>query len=400
MEIAFVSANRLQIELDKQNGKLGGRIFGFFGKKPSNFITSMLLGNNIAMVVYGIGMGMLLEPVLSSYIPSSLFALLLQTIFSTLVILITAEFLPKMLFRINPNRTLSIFSVPVLVIYYVLYPISSFVTWISTAIISKLFKTEEEVTAQEFGRVDLDNFVREVADNIQEDHEIENEIQILKNALDFTNVKIRECMVPRNELTALDISDSIDELKQTFIETGLSKVLVYRETIDNIIGYVHSSELFKRPKAIKNALLPVGIAPESMLASVALENFIKDKRSIIVVVDEYGGTAGIVTIEDVIEEIFGEIEDEHDKEELIENQVDDDLFQFSARLEVDYLNENYDFEIPDSSDYETLAGYIISISERIPEQDEVIETDRFSFSILHESDSRIELVEMRVKSVD
>ncbi|MDR9399011.1 hemolysin family protein [Salibacter sp.] len=400
MEIAFVSANKLQIELAKKQGNLTARAYSSFMKSPSRFITTMLLGNNIALVVFGIAMGDLLEPVFYSFVSNSIIVLLLQTIFSTLVILITAEFLPKAIFQINPNKALAIFAPPVFLVYYIFFPVVTFVNMLSNFVLKYIMRVDPKDAPIRFGMIDLDHLVKEATSSIEDNDEIENEIQIFQNALDFSNLKARECMIPRTEIVAHEIGESVEDLTETFIDTGLSKVLIYRDSIDNIIGYVHSSELFKRPPEIKNILLPISVLPETMPANEVLELLIQQKRSVAVVVDEFGGTSGLLTMEDVVEEIFGDIEDEHDQEELVEIDLGQNRYRFAARLEVDYLNEQYKLDLPEDEDYETLAGYIIHLHESIPDEGEVIKDDNFEFKVLQNSGKKIELVEVKVKSFD
>lgn len=400
MEIAFVSANKLKIELDGKQGDFFAQIIARFLKKPSRFIGAMLVGNNIALVVYGIYMGKLLEPKIASYTDSDFLILLMQTLISTIIILITAEFLPKTLFRINPNLVLRFFAFPLLLIYWLLLLPMLLIIGLSEMLI-KLFSPNLNMDDElNFGRVDLEHFIREGTENSDEDEEVEHEIQIFQNALDFSKVKARECMVPRTEVVAMDIEDSIENLQAKFVETGLSKIIIYRDNIDNVIGYTHSFELFKNPDSIKSILLPIPIIANSMPANEILENLLKQKRSIAVVVDEFGGTSGILTIEDVIEEIFGEIEDEHDKEELIENRINEREFLFSARLEVDYLNQEYNLNLPENDNYETLAGLIIDYHESIPTMNEVIDMEDFVFTVKKVFENKIDLIHLRQKEED
>lgn len=400
IEIAFISANKLKVELDKKQGIFSAKVYSKFIKSPSRFITTMLLGNNISLVIFGIAAAALLEPLFQIYFSNKALILLCQTIVSTLIILFTAEFLPKAMFSINPNRTLNLFSIPVFLTYYLLFPLVSFVNWISNGILKKVLKVNPEEKQVVFSVVDLDNYVNEIVASFEDEDEIENEIQIVRNALEFREVKARECMIPRTEIVSLDVETEISILTDQFIKTGLSKILIYRDSIDNIIGYVHSSELFKKPEAIKNILLPISIVPETMPAKSVLELLTGQKRSIAVVVDEFGGTSGMLTIEDVVEEIFGDIEDEHDVETLTEYQISEIEYRFSARLEVDYINEEYKLQLPDSEDYETLAGLIISISESIPEQGEVISSENFDFLIEKVDQKRIEMVKVTIKSAN
>lgn len=396
LEIAFVSANKLKIELDNTKGNFTAKILSSFLKQPAKFIGAMLLGNNIALVIYSILMAKFLEPVIAQYVFDNEFVILLmQTIISTLLILFFAEFLPKALFRINPNRVLTIAAIPITIVYYILYPFTYFTVGISNLIL-KIFKVDTSESDLAFSKIDLEDFIANIQDGQNEGEEIDSEIQIFKNALGFSDVKVRECMVPRTEITAMEVEKPIEELREKFIETGLSKILIYRDNIDNIIGYVHSKELFKKPEAIKSILLPVSIVPEVMSANDMLKKSIKERRSVAVVVDEFGGTSGILTTEDIIEEIFGEIEDEHDKEEFVEKIINENAFQFSARIEIDYLNEKYKLNLPVSDEYETLGGLIININESIPENEEVIRNENFEFTIDKVSDNKIDMITLRL----
>ncbi|MCL4857293.1 MAG: hemolysin family protein [Flavobacteriales bacterium] len=394
MEIAFISANRLKIELEKKQGDFSAKILSGFIQKPASFIGAMLIGNNIALVIYSMAMAMLLEPFILVYTSSEGVLLLVQTLISTIIVLFFAEFLPKALLRINPNFALKFAAIPLKVIYLILFPLTYVTTLLSNGIL-KLFRVDVSQSNLAFSKIDLEHFVLDIQERQEKGEEIEHEIQIFKNALDFTDVKARECMIHRTEIIAMDIEDSIDELKEKFIETELSKILIYRGSIDNIIGYVHSLELFKKPESIKSILLPVSIVPESMPASEILKQFINQRRSMAVVVDEFGGTSGVITTEDIIEEIFGEIEDEHDVEELIELQVDDDTFLFSAKTEIDYINDKYKLNLPESEEYETLGGLIFYKHESIPEKDEIITISNYRFKIEEVSNNKIELVRVQ-----
>jgi len=397
MEIAFVSANRLKIELSSKQGNFSGKILSFFLKQPAKFISAMLIGNNIALVIYSILMAKLLEPQILQYLSSNDFVILIiQTIISTLFILFFAEFLPKSLLRINPNKTLVIAAIPLQLIYWMLYPFTILVLGLSNAIL-KLAKVDTSQSDLAFSKIDLEDFVTNIQQRKEVGEEIDNEIQIFKNALDFSNVKARDCMVPRTDLVAMDIETLLENIRDKFIETGLSKILIYKDSIDNIIGYIHSKELFKKPKSLKAILLPISFIPESMPANQILQEFITQRKSVAVVVDEFGGTSGIITTEDIIEEIFGDIEDEHDVEELTEIQLDENKFQFSARLEIDYLNEKYMLNLPESDDYETLAGLIISVNESIPEKDDLIYYKDFVVKIDKVSNNKIDLVTITFK---
>ena len=400
MEIAFVSANKLKIELDGKQGDFFAKIISNFLKRPSRFIGAMLVGNNIALVVYGIFMAKILEPKIAAFTDSELVILLLQTILSTLIILVTAEFLPKTLFRINPNLMLRFFALPLFIIYWIMFLPMFLVIGISELLIkifSPQLSSDEDLN---FGRIDLEHYLKEGTENSLSQEEVDHEIQIFQNALDFSKVKARECMIPRTEIVALEMEEDLEKLKDKFIETGLSKILIYRDNIDNIIGYTHSFELFKKPESIKSILLPLPIIPMSMQANEILEIFIQQKRSIAVVVDEFGGTAGIVTIEDIIEEIFGEIEDEHDKEVLVETRINEHEFLFAARLEVDYLNDEYNLGLPESDNYETIAGLIIDTFESIPTMNEQIQKDQFVFTVKKVFQNRIDLVHLKVLEQD
>lgn len=401
MEIAFVTANKFKIELDAKQGDFLSAILSKFLKHPSRFIGAMLVGNNIALVIYGIFMAQVLEPQIAYFTSNGSLILLFQTIISTLIILLTAEFLPKTVFRINPNFILRFFALPTGILYSILLIPMFIIIGISELILKYLFRLGNEVEDLNFGRIDLEHYLRDATErNDEEQEEMDHEIQIFQNALDFSKVKARECMIPRTEITALEVEQSIEKLKEVFIASGYSKVLIYRDNIDNIIGYVHSFELFKKPESIKSILMPVLIIPQSMSANEILEMFISQRRSVAVVVDEFGGTSGILTIEDVIEEIFGEIEDEHDKEELIEEIINENEYLFSARLEIDYLNDAYKLNLPEGDNYETLAGLLISLHESIPKADTVIELEDYKLTVVKVSENRIELIRLEIQKDD
>ncbi|MFK8043930.1 MAG: hemolysin family protein [Crocinitomicaceae bacterium] len=397
MEIAFISANRLKIELGRNSGSLNGKLLSFFVNNESKFISTMLLGNNIALVVYGIYMAKALEPSFTAVYNNQAFILIAQTVVSTLIVLVTAEFLPKAIFRINPNRSLSVFSLPLFLIYWALILPTLFTTFLSKLFL-KLFGVNIENTKQAFSKVDLDDYVKDISDRMEAEFEMDNEIQILQNALDFSTTKARDCMIPRTEITAVNVEISIEELKARFIETGFSKILVYRDSIDHIIGYVHSYELFKKPESLKQILLPISIVPEAILAKMLLEEFTKQKRTVAIVVDEFGGTSGMITVEDIIEEIFGEIVDEHDSDELIEKQLDDYSYLFSARIEIDTLNDKYDFNFDEKDEYETLGGLIFNELEEIPEKGTKFNYKEYLISIVEVSSNKVELVKITVDS--
>lgn len=397
IEIAFVSANKLQIELDVKKGNYAARIISGFMKNPGRFIGSMLVGNNIMLVIYGIMMGRLIVLLfqLDVYL-SDVSIMVVQTVISTLIILVTGEFLPKALFRLNPNRTLLFFAFPLFFLYYVVLFIPSLLFTYTSELILKIFRFDVPRDEIVFGRVDLDEYIRNLARNDTSTNDVDHELEILQNALHFNKIKARDCMIPRPEIEALSVEDSIDRLRQTFVETGYSKILIYRDSIDNIIGYVHCNELFKQPESIKTILLPVAIVPETMNAQEILELFIKQRRGLAVVVDEHGGTSGMLTMEDIVEEIFGEIEDEHDTEVLIEEQLTKNEFKFSGRLEVDYINHKYNLDIPETNDYDTLAGYIIHYTEDIPKPNTRLQIGQYQIVVAKVSGTRIEEVILKI----
>ena len=396
MEIAFITANRLKIELDNKKGSFSGKVLSNFVKNDSRFIATMLLGNNIALVVYGIWMAQLMQPWIAPLVGGSEAAvLLIQTILSTLLILVTAEFLPKATFQINPNRVLQFLSFPLALIYAILYPLTIFTMTISNGLL-RLFGMHVKSGEMVFSKIDLDDYVRDLNERMEDENDLDNEMQILQNAIGFSDIKARDCMIPRTDIVALDIESTIEDLKDRFIETGLSKVLIYRDTIDNIIGYVHSFELFKKPKRIKEILIPIAFVPEAVLAKDLLELFAKQHGNIAIVVDEYGGTSGLITIEDVVEEIFGDIEDEHDIDELLEQQIDATTYLFSARQDIDHLNEVYNFNLDESSEYETLGGLVLHYLESIPEEGTILELENYSMRIEAVTDRRIEVIRLKI----
>ncbi len=396
MEIAFVSSNKLRLELDIKQGYMTSRVISIFTSRPGDYIATMLVGNNISLVIYGILMAILLEPLISQYTNSESTILIIQTIISTLIILFTAEFLPKTIFRLSPNTALRVFAIPVLVFYILLYPVTKLTIAISGFILHNFMRVprNKKVHQNVFGKIDLDNLVNESNAEHDQQDEPEQEIKLFQNALDFSNVKLRDCMVPRTEIVAFDESVSMEELQSKFIETGLSKILIYRESTDNIIGYINSKELFKNPSDLQSMIMSLPIVPETMPANKLLQSFIKDHKSISVVVDEFGGTSGIVTMEDILEEIIGEIEDEHDISELTEDKLNEQEYIFSARHEIDYLNEKYRLNIPELDDYETLAGLILFHYESIPKINDRIHIEGFVIRILDVSETRIELIHL------
>ncbi|WP_258102824.1 hemolysin family protein [Marinoscillum sp. MHG1-6] len=397
MEIAFISGDRLFIELMNKRGELAGRILSLFVKKQSHFLATTLVGNNLAIVLYGILMAKLLEPWLMVIVPEAIYSdvliLVLQSILSTIIVLITAEFLPKSLFMINPDIMLRVFALPMMLIYVLLYPAVTIVAFLSRLIITKIFGFEYSEERPVFGLTDLNNYIKKSLLNTEKEDENEIDAKIFNNALEFKTVKVRECMIPRTEIIAVDADEEISVIRELFVESGHSKIIVYNDSIDDVIGYCHSLAMFKKPESIEEMLTPITIVPESMLANELLIQFITEHKSIALVVDEYGGTSGIVTMEDVIEEIFGEIRDEHDDEFLVEEQVDDQNFVLSARHEVDYLNEKYEWELP-VGEYDTLGGLILNFHEDIPQVNEIIEIPPFIFTILTLEDKRIDEVKL------
>lgn len=405
MEIAFVSSNKIHIELEKKQDGFLAKVLQKLTAKPSKFITTMLIGNNIALVVYGIVMGDVLMNWFQSLLPSSYnfvnyllvdLSLLSQTVLSTIIILLTAEFLPKVFFQLYSNTLLKLLALPAYIFYLLFTFISDFVIWISDAVLKRFFKTDGDSVGMAFTKVELGNYITEQMQSVEDDDEVDSEIQIFQNALEFSDVKAREVMVPRTEIIAMDISDTIENLSREFIETGCSKILIYKESIDDILGYVHSFDLFKKPKTIKSITKPVVYVPETMFVKDVMNALTKKRKSIAVVIDEYGGTAGMMTVEDIVEELFGEIEDEHDTVEMVEEQLEENVFRFSARLEVDYINEVYKLDLPESDQYETLGGFIVNAAEEIPEKGDVVEVDYFQFKILEASSSKIEVVRLKL----
>ena len=400
IEIAFLSANRLQIELQSKQGNLTGRIMGYFMQNPSRFIGTTLIGNTLALVIFGNNMALYFTPILTEHLPSSLnnepSILLTQTVLSTLLILFTAEFLPKSLFMINPNLVLTTLTLPFVVMYGILYPITFSIVNLSKFVIVYILRLEYSEEKPVFGLTDLNHYLRNMHKVSHEDEEIALDKKILHNALEFKTVRVRECMVPRTEITAVALEDGMDKLKSTFVESGHSKIVIYRETIDDVIGYCHSAALFRNPTTIEEILTPISIVTETTMANDLMVQLIRERRSLAVVVDEFGGTAGLVSMEDVIEEIFGDIEDEHDADTLAEQKIDESNYLLSARLEVDYLNEKYNWALP-TGDYETLGGLILSYTEDFPQKGETITVPPFTFSIQTMRGNGIDTVRVTVK---
>ena len=409
MEIAYVSSNKIHIEIEKKQGDFLAKILTRLTAKPSKFIATMLIGNNIALVVYGFLMGDVLVAWFQSKLPTDYqvlnylltdLSLLIQTIISTIIILITAEFLPKVFFQIYANSFLKIFAFPAYLFYLLFWFLSSFIIWISDKVLKTFFKTDGDNVELAMTKVELGNYITEQMQSVEEHDEVDSEIQIFQNALEFSEVKAREVMVPRTEIIAVDVKESVKNISTMFIDSGLSKILVYQDSIDDILGYVHSFELFKKPKSIKSITLPVVFVPATMLVKDVLNILTKKRKSIAVVIDEYGGTAGIMTVEDIVEELFGEIEDEHDSVELTEEKIDDHHFKFSARLEVDYVNETYKLNLPEGENYETLGGLIVDEAEEIPQEGNIVTIGVFKFKILEVSSTKIDVVELFIVEED
>jgi CBS domain containing-hemolysin-like protein len=398
MEIAFISSNKFQIELEKKKGGFIAKILTRITRKSTKFITTMLVGNNIALVVYSFFMGDFITSLFPEDAFSGFSILLIQTVISTIIILIFAEFLPKAIFRIYANETLLFFAPLTYLFYLVFHFISDFITFISDFLLKLFFNTPKANLQTEFSKEELGNYISEQLENKNINDNVDSEIQIFQNALDFDNVKAREIMIPRTEIVAVSISETIANLKNLFIETGYSKVIVYQNSLDDILGYVHAFELFKSPKNLKSIILPVEFVPESMLINNLLNILTKKKKSVAVVLDEFGGTSGIITVEDIVEELFGEIIDEHDTVTLLEHKINDREFELSARLEIDFLNENYHLNIPENEAYETLGGYIVYHHEDIPKEGEIIEIGHLYFKMLKVDSSKI--MEVYVKILD
>ncbi len=397
MEIAFVSADKLHIEVMKKRGTLAGVILAKFSAARAQFLATILVCNNFVNVLYGILMAQLLEPYISAQTPEGIYGDLLVlvalSLISTIIVIVTSEFTPKSLFMIDPDLMLRTFAVPMYIIYLIAYPVVFLVAMLTKFIITGIFRQEYSEDKPVFGLTDLNNYIKKNLLNMDGHEESEIDARIFNNAIEFKTVKVRDCMIPRTEIVAMDIEDSLDDLKNEFIESGHSKILIYRDSIDDVIGYCHSLEMFKKPTDIKQILTPIQIVPESMLANELLVQFISGRKSMALVVDEYGGTSGIVSIEDIIEEIFGEIRDEHDDEYQIEERVDENTFLFSARLEVDYLNEKYHLNLPEG-EYDTLGGLILSFHEDIPAIGEVIRIEEFTFTVETIDEKRIDRVKL------
>ncbi|MBS1544251.1 MAG: HlyC/CorC family transporter [Bacteroidetes bacterium] len=399
IEIAFLSANRLQVELRGKQGIWSGKIMSYFMRNPSRFIGTTLIGNTLALVIFGNSMAVLFEPILAEHLPPSInnepSILLIQTLLSTLLILFAAEFLPKSLFMINPNFVLSTLALPFVVMYALLAPVTFTIVNLSKWVITGLLRLEYSEERPVFGLTDLNHYLRNMQKVHHEDEEIDLDKKILHNALEFKKVRVRDCMIPRTEIAAVALEDGMDRLKKAFVESGHSKIVVYRDTIDDIIGYCHSAALFRNPKSIEEILTPISNVTETALANDIMIQLLRERRSLAIVLDEFGGTAGLVSMEDVIEEIFGDIEDEHDSDYLTEQKLDEKTFLFSARLEVDYINETYHWQLP-VGEYETLGGLILAYTEDFPQKGEKVEVPPYTFVIQSTRGNLIDTVRVEI----
>ncbi|MFD2908274.1 hemolysin family protein [Flavobacterium ardleyense] len=398
MEIAYVSSNKVFLSIEKRQQNFTSSILNKLTEKPSQFITAMLVGNNVVLVIYGIYSGDLIMKWLEKYfVLSSFIDLLLQTLISTAIIVLTAEFLPKVFFQIYANSAIKLFALPAYIFQQLLFWPTKFIIWISDMILKKFFKTEGDQVQEYFSKVELGNYISEQMSNVSDEKEVDTEIQFFQNALEFSDLKARDIMTPRTELRGVEISDSVTELKNLFVKTGFSKLMVYHDSIDDVLGYVHSFELFRKPKDVKSIMIQVEYIPETIYIKDALDLLTKKRKSIAVVLDEYGGTSGIITIEDIIEELFGEIEDEHDlAEKLIDEKINENSYLFSGRLDVEFLNEKYNFQIPESDSYSTLGGYIVNHTKEIPHNDENISIDNFEIKVHSASNKKVELVRFSI----
>lgn len=403
IEIAYISANKLQIELQKKQGMWSGKVLSKFLARPGQFIGTTLIGNTIMLVLYGTFMAFLLDEPLRNLFPESFnneaVILISQTVLSTLLVLITGEFLPKSLFMLDPNRMLNFFALPFLIIYSAMYPIVWLIVALSKGFITQVLRLEYNEEKPVFTITDLNSFIKDQMGQNRNSGKVEVDSKIFDNAIEFKTVRVRECMIPRTDIVAVEVMDTIEDLKQVFQESGHSKVVVYRDSIDEVIGYCHQLELFKKPKSIEDILTPIIIAPESALANELLIQFIQERKSLALVVDEFGGTSGLVSMEDIIEEIFGEIDDEYDNEALTEQLIGELEFLLSARLEIDYLNEKYGWNLPEG-DFETLSGFILSQTENLPNIGETITYGRFTFTIVAKQAHRIESVRLKISDSD
>lgn len=399
MEIAFISSNKVYLGIEKMQDTFLSKILTKLTQKPSKFIASMLIGNTIALVVYGFFMSELLLKWFSiNQIANSVQSvLLLQTLIAAFIIIFTSEFLPKVFFQIYANTLIKFFAIPAYFFYQLFYFISAFMIWISDLVLRKLFNTKGDQEQLFFSKIELGNYITEQMNAVENLETVDSEIQIFQNALEFSGVKARDIMNPRTEIAAVELHDSVQELKALFISTGYSKILVYQNSLDDIIGYVHSFELFKKPKTIKSVMIAVEFVPETIFIKEAMDLLTKKRKSVAIVLDEYGGTSGMITIEDIVEELFGEIEDEHDADEnWIEKQLDENTYLFSTRLDVEYINDAYKLQIPESDSYSTLGGFIVNHTKDIPQKGENISIDNFKFLIESATNKKIELVKMTI----
>jgi CBS domain containing-hemolysin-like protein len=396
LEIAFLTSNKLRIELESNQGFIPARILSKFVKEPSKFIATTLVGNNIALVVYGIYMAEILEPIIEIYIHNHFFVLALQVLVSTIIVITTAEFLPKALFRSNPNGILNFLAIPFIIIYYILFPVVYITIELSESLLAKVFKVNLSHNNVVFSRVDLDTYVRQFTSDKSPTEHYDHEIQIFQNALDFSAVRVRECMIPRTEIISIEVSENISTLRAMFVETRLSKILVYSTETDNIIGYVHSNEMFRNPASIKSILRPIAILPETLPAKDALAQLKHQRKSIAIVVDEFGAISGLLTVEDLMEEIFGDINDEHDVDENIEKQLSELEYLFSGRLEIDYLNQKYNFKLPIDEGYETLAGLVLHAFESVPKINEETTVEGYLFKVTALHANRITEIQVKI----
>lgn len=396
MEIAFVSSNRLRAEMDREKNRFSQRIIKTFYQHPNNFVSTMLVGNNISLVIYGILFAKLFDSTLFEPLSDGV-RVTCDTLLSTLVVLFTGEFLPKSIFKNNPNTLLTVFAVPAWICYVVLYPISRFATLLSKGLLRLVgIRMKSAGEEKEFTKVDLDYLVQDSIDNANNDDEIEEEVKIFQNALDFSETKIRDCMVPRTEIDAVEDTSTIEQLKQMFIESGHSKILVFHEDIDHVIGYVHSSDMFHNPTDLAGIIREISFVPETMLASKLMAQLMQQKRSLAVVIDEFGGTSGLVSLEDIMEEITGEIEDEHDNSNHVAKKLNDHEYMLSARLEITKINEMFDLDLPESDEYMTLGGLILHEYQSFPKLNEVVKIDRYEFKIVKNTATKIELVRLNI----
>ncbi len=397
-EIAFIQSNKVRIEIDATKGGFINKIISKFNSNQDMFISTILVGNNIVLVVYGITISVILNPMLQQIYNNEAFILIANTIVSTGIILITGEFMPKTVFRINPNLMLKLFALPVSIIYVLLYPISLFISWISRQLMKLIGVKDEQVETSSITMDELDNYIQQTIDEQKGKEEVENEVKIFRNAIDFKDTHIGDCMIPRNEIVAVDMETTTKEqLINTFVATGLSKIVVYKEDIDNVCGYIHVAELLDAEVEWKERIKPVVFTPETMLANKMMRRLMAEKKSMAIVVDEFGGTCGLVTLEDLVEEIFGEIEDEHDRQKLVERKIGENEYEFSGRVEIEHINEKFDLDIKESESYHTIAGYILDNLESLPSQGDVFELGDLKFTILNMSAARIELIKVERK---